>query len=116
MRELTIDEMEKLLEFGSCPFCGTKVFRFGPRGGASQNIFCIDCGAGFNVCLPMFPAQLIEAPAEVKMTDRKKDPLRYALEEIVFAAEADLLHDTGADRNFKDSRQIALAKAALASA
>lgn len=46
---------------------------------------------------------------------RKEDMLRAALQEIVDAADADLLHDTGADRNFKDSRQIANARAALAS-
>lgn len=35
-----------------CPDCEHYGLQGGPRGGASQNIFCAECGAGFNVCLP----------------------------------------------------------------
>jgi hypothetical protein len=33
----------------SCPDCGGKIFRPGPRGGLSQNIECVGCGSRFNV-------------------------------------------------------------------
>jgi hypothetical protein len=64
MRDLTAQEHFKLLETGRCPYCTRKVFRFGPRGAASLNIFCEGCGAGFNICVPVgLPAQLIREPA-----------------------------------------------------
>lgn len=38
-----------LVRFTRCPHCGSAQFREGPRGGASVNIFCTSCEAGFNV-------------------------------------------------------------------
>jgi hypothetical protein len=32
-----------------CPDCGGFIFRPGPRGGMSQNIECVGCGARFNI-------------------------------------------------------------------
>ena len=33
----------------NCPDCGGSLFRPGPRGGASQNIECVQCLSRFNV-------------------------------------------------------------------
>ncbi len=39
-----------ILRRDECPDCKSKTgFKPGPRAGGSQTIFCIDCGAGFNV-------------------------------------------------------------------
>lgn len=36
-----------------CPDCNSMDgFDSGPRGGAGQNIFCRECGSGFNVAQP----------------------------------------------------------------
>ena len=32
-----------------CPDCGGFIFRPGPRGGAAQNIECVQCGSRFKV-------------------------------------------------------------------
>lgn len=37
-----------------CPDCGNLGLDAGPRGGAGQNIFCPNCGAGFNVAWPRY--------------------------------------------------------------
>jgi hypothetical protein len=44
-----------------CPDCAAFGFRPGPRGGASQNIFCRGCGSGFNVgpVLPGLPREIV---------------------------------------------------------
>jgi hypothetical protein len=37
-----------------CPDCDGYGFQGGPRGGIAQNIFCLGCGAGFNVAPPRY--------------------------------------------------------------
>jgi hypothetical protein len=50
VRDCTPDEREALLH-NRCPDCGNYGFHDGPRGGASQNIFCCNphCRSAFNV-------------------------------------------------------------------
>jgi ribosomal protein S27AE len=40
------------LQRDQCPDCGQLGFDDGPRGGAGINLFCSNCGSGFNVALP----------------------------------------------------------------
>lgn len=53
--DLTDAELD-LLRRDVCPDCGDNAtgFKSGPRGGAAQNIFCNDCGAGFNISHPRY--------------------------------------------------------------
>ncbi|MCP1761916.1 hypothetical protein [Bradyrhizobium japonicum] len=37
-----------------CPDCDASDMIGGPRGGASQNLFCGRCGSGFNVAQPRY--------------------------------------------------------------
>jgi len=37
--------------FNACTYCGSDQLVRGPRGGACANVFCIRCGAKFNVVL-----------------------------------------------------------------
>lgn len=46
-RELTKAECVELYA-GRCPRCAHSPLEPGPRGGAAQNVFCENCGAGFN--------------------------------------------------------------------
>ena len=48
MTPLTDDELI-WISAGTCPDCGHKGFRLGPRGGAAQNIECRGCRQRFNV-------------------------------------------------------------------
>jgi hypothetical protein len=50
-------ERERILEAlraDRCPDCDNVGLEGGPRGGAGQNIFCRQCGAGFSVARPRF--------------------------------------------------------------
>ena len=48
-------------DFNACTFCGGERLLLGPRGGACVNVFCIECGAKFNVLLyPLFPMTLVD--------------------------------------------------------
>lgn len=38
-----------MIPFEVCPFCLSREFEDGPRGGASINVTCKDCGARFNL-------------------------------------------------------------------
>lgn len=66
MRSLTETELKFLAELQECPFCCGKTFRFGPRGGASTNVFCAngECEAGFSIVVDIatFFGQLIQVP------------------------------------------------------
>lgn len=42
-------ELLEDLNRGVCPDCRAREFEHGPRGGFSQNIKCMSCGARFNV-------------------------------------------------------------------
>jgi len=53
-RDLTDAERRSIFLEMRCPFCGTPGFVPGPRGGASRNLFCKCCGAGFNVPAPEY--------------------------------------------------------------
>lgn len=53
MRDLLAGE-RTLLYSGQCPHCRGLRLVAGPRGGASQNFYCEDCGAGFNRIAPEF--------------------------------------------------------------
>lgn len=47
------DEDIEMLRRDVCPDClSSDGFTSGPRGGASQDIFCTACGEGFNICFP----------------------------------------------------------------
>lgn len=47
--------------FSACTFCGSERLMLGPRGGACVNVFCMKCGAKFNVLLyPLFPMRLVD--------------------------------------------------------
>lgn len=64
-RGLTETELHFLSDINECPFCCGKIFRFGPRGGASVNMFCVQCDAGFNLLITIEQyGQLIQAPKE----------------------------------------------------
>jgi hypothetical protein len=44
-----------MLRIDQCPDCKSMAGLVGgPRGGAGRNIFCDECGAGFNVAQPRF--------------------------------------------------------------
>jgi hypothetical protein len=40
-----------LTPFTGCPHCGCVAFQAGPHGGASLNLYCLRCSAGFNIFL-----------------------------------------------------------------
>ena len=44
-----------------CPSCGCKDFYLGPRGGASRNIMCAECGAKWNYSPPFEPQAIDNA-------------------------------------------------------
>lgn len=46
------DDLITCLRNDQCPDCDQYGLDGGPRGGAGQNIFCKNCGSGFNVALP----------------------------------------------------------------
>jgi len=48
------DRVIDALRRDTCPDCGNLGFDGGPRGGSGQNIFCSDCGSGFNVATPRY--------------------------------------------------------------
>jgi hypothetical protein len=64
VRDLSEAEANRVRE-DRCPFCGSKL-RPGPRGGLSQNFFCLKetCEAGFNRTPVPFACQLIRDPLE----------------------------------------------------
>lgn len=61
---------------GSCPNCGGRNFKGGPRGGMSRNILCANCKTEFNVgpagaehngtCPPEREAQFFTETLEAK--------------------------------------------------
>jgi hypothetical protein len=44
-----------MIEFTGCTHCKSIRFLAGPRGGSSQNIVCLGCGARLNVMIPPLP-------------------------------------------------------------
>jgi hypothetical protein len=48
------DAIVEALRRDTCPDCGHLGFRDGPRGGAGINVFCLSCGAGFNIAMPRY--------------------------------------------------------------
>lgn len=47
--------------FSACTFCGSEQLLLGPRGGTCVNVFCMKCGAKFNVLFwPSFPMTLVD--------------------------------------------------------
>jgi len=56
MREMTEAERELAYSHPTycCAFCKTIGLTPGPRGGASINLFCMTCGAGFNLIAPEY--------------------------------------------------------------
>lgn len=63
MRNLTPDEQARFFKEG-CLFCKNHEFFVGPRGGASANVYCTNCLAGYNVSDPAITVQLIADPGE----------------------------------------------------
>lgn len=55
-RDLSVTELDLLLEKGLCPFCGGDEFYEGPHGGRMINWYCANerCFAGFNLTPPVF--------------------------------------------------------------
>jgi hypothetical protein len=49
-----------------CPFCRKNNFREGPSGGISVNIYCANCGAGFNISGPFGVTDIIYLPENIK--------------------------------------------------
>ena len=45
--------LKHLLEFQTCPDCGSKKFYEGPSGGMSVNLQCAGCGHKFNNSMPL---------------------------------------------------------------
>lgn len=37
--------------FIACPHCDSAAFKTGPRGGLAVNLYCLRCGAGYNIFL-----------------------------------------------------------------
>lgn len=64
IRDLTEDEAYWLRK-GACPCCLSRShWRGGPTGGSSQNVYCDNCGAGFNVMPHPFISEMIQQPTK----------------------------------------------------
>ena len=48
-----------MTEFDGCPHCRGIRFLAGPRGGSSQNVSCMGCGARLNLVIPPLPGPLL---------------------------------------------------------
>lgn len=48
-----------MIEFDGCPHCRGVRFLAGPRGGSSQNVSCMGCGARLNLVTPPLPGPLL---------------------------------------------------------
>jgi len=48
MKRLTVREID-LLDLARCPDCGRLALTEGPCAGLSMNVYCDNCGAGFNI-------------------------------------------------------------------
>lgn len=63
MRDLTEKEKKELRK--GCLFCRhDDKFAEGPSGGLCTNIYCTNCGAGYNVAPGLMVAQLIQEPTK----------------------------------------------------
>lgn len=60
--DLKKDEVDAgLISFGTCPEClANESMRFGPVGGVTQNLMCIDCRAEFSVAFTEWPPILLD--------------------------------------------------------
>jgi hypothetical protein len=72
--ELEQHQIIMALQRDQCPDCKRLGFVGGPRGGAGQNIFCANCGAGFNVALPRSIVMAERIPARKPTDDTEEHP------------------------------------------